>query len=289
MRSIRDDGYSTPVVVGELLGPEPVELTQWAVHAARWAGRVAAERVTGLPHVDAGASVRRVLAAYYALAEERTVAQPLNDQQLLGLLGNAAHLVARVAPALDAQLGGGTRVQQYAARQGTRYAALACAVKGTAVVQRSWQLSVAHYADAAAPSAPSARALKLYEWLRTLRVRLATQAGAAYAASLLPQLLTAVVEAARDAEDALWRHAGTLSVAGATQLALDCAWLAAAADALGWSGPALARTCDAMRKRALLEHCAARGVTPAAVFPDDAWFAQRLKPHLEELLQPPKQ
>jgi hypothetical protein len=64
--------------------------------------------VTSKPDlVDAKIAIAELFGVYYQLACDRVRDVPLNDQQLLGLSGNASALASTIAPALDATLGGG--------------------------------------------------------------------------------------------------------------------------------------------------------------------------------------
>jgi hypothetical protein len=170
-----------------------------------------------------------------------------------------------VAPALDGALGG-TAMREYTARQQQIFIGLLCSVKAAAAVHRSWQLSHTLYAPGDAVTAPTRQALRLFEWLRTFRTRLAAQTEApVLAEQVVAQLMACVVEAVRDAEEPLWRHVGTLPSAGIVQLVLDLRWMQVcvcvcvcvcvvlltdatqeAAAALGWSSAKVARQLDAL-------------------------------------------
>lgn len=305
MKGIRDDCYSSPVLVSSLLAAdhgsapfgdqeaattvpskERVQLTAWAVHAAKHAHRLAIEHVREFEE-DAVGPVLQVLGAYYQLAMEKSRDAHLNDQQILGLFGNCFHLHAFLAPSLE-RIIGGQRIRQYTQAQMMSFVHFICIVKANAVVHRSWQLSHALYQDIAqTPTAPTRQALKLFEWVSTFQLRLSAQTSPSFAVQVvLPLMLEHVADTIHDCEETLWKHVAGLPLSGALQLVLDVRWIQEGISLLRLSTPKAVLRLEAMSQRCVLEYCAANSIkNPSTVFPPSDWFRTTLKPHLESLQQ----
>lgn len=234
------------------------------------------------------------LEAYFGALMARLDASPLNDQQLLGLIGNAVCIVSLLGFNLDKISAVGSSGPVFTPLLDLMWSQLIGRVsdrKAHQLLFRQWNVSTALYADQQGlPTGPTRQAFKLFEWLPLFRARLLQQVPFISGASehfidpLMKSLVGAVVDGIRDCEEALWSQAGALPREAVVLLALDLRWIREAASQFGWLDSKLSKTLEACIQRALLEHCAAKGLKdPSMILPKPDWFRDTLAPYLKQL------
>ncbi len=222
---------------------------------------------------------------------------PLNDQQLLGLIGNAVALINLLGAEADRLLVPKTSpifVSQLS-QLFDQFCHRLCERKASFLLNRSWQFSWHLYVDVRSmPSASSRQALKLFEWIKLFRARLMQQIASIVATSdavadlILARLLASLVDQIRDdSQESFWSHAGELSREGVVQLTLDLRWIQEAATVLKLASAKMGRSIEESAQRVLLEYCNAKGVrNPKEVLPGQSYIKNIIAQQLEALNQP---
>jgi hypothetical protein len=222
---------------------------------------------------------------------------PLNDQQLLGLIGNAVALVNLLGVEVDRLLAPKTTVLfvTQLSQLFDQFCQKLCERKASFLLNRSWQFSYLLYADVRAmPSASSRQALKLLEWVKLFRARLMQQISSSVATSdaitdlILTRLLASLVDQIRDdSDETFWSRAGELSREAVVQFALDLRWIQEASAALKLTNAKMGRAIEASVQCALLEFCNSKGVrNPKEVLPPPTFFKDIIAQQLQALNQP---
>ena len=233
---------------------------------------------------------------YYFDSVLPKIALGLNDQQFLGLIGNALYFTLVLAQdfddVVDSHLLPGEKFfQSKLSLLLDQMIAKFCEKKAHLLVFRSWNLSAELYSSVTElPREPSRQALKLVDWMTVFRDRLTQQLSGIKLAKhfiqpILSQLLLGVVEAIRESDDTLWSQAALLSKESVAQLALDFRWLQEASSALAWSSNKIQQHLESCVQRTVLEFCAKNSSikNPSSVLPKIEWFKAALHPALQSL------
>ena len=245
-------------------------LTPSAVYCINSVYSFVSEAVNFLPH-DLIRSISKIgfhlLETYFQTLYLR-LETPLDDAQLLGILGNVVTIVSVLGKELDAILVAKNSPPKFEALLSQLFSEFClklCEKKAHFLLFRSWQFSHLQYSDIRAkPTASSRQAIKLFDWIMVFQTRLVEHitsvAGNAQAIanSILVQLLAGIVALIREAED-FWEQIGTFSQASVIQFCLDLRWMQEASKALQLSTPKLLRDIEASVQRVILEYCSHTG------------------------------
>ena len=220
---------------------------------------------------------------------------PLNDAQLLGILGNAVTIVSVLGKELDAILVSKNAPPKFENLLGQLFSEFCVKLaekKAHFLLFRSWQFSYLQYHDIRSkPASSSRQALKLFEWIIVFKKRLVEQiasvAGNAEAISdsILVQLLASIVDLIRESDEAFWNQMSGFSRESVIQFCLDLRWMQEASTALGLSTPKLLRDLESCIQRVILEFCSRTGErNPKKVLPKQSFFSEILDSQLAKLL-----